>query len=97
MKKNSESVVFHGRMYAYCVGESLIKLQPYSHKERFSAQFQVVKDQDGKILCELFKKIQQIGNVANALVGNAGVTHSFVTFENATTLTIVFQRNFFPL
>ena len=55
--------------------------------------FKVRKGPDGKTVCDLFQKFQQIGYMADVLVRIVGPTHSVVTTKNATSPAAVVQRH----
>lgn len=69
-----------------------LNYSPTATRRSFQKRFQVAKGPDGKTIRELFKKFQQTGSVADALVGNVGRTHSVVTPENATRLSAIIER-----
>ena len=64
---------------------------PTSTRRSFQMRFKVRKGPDEKTIRDLFQKFQQNANVADALVGNLGPTHSILTPENATLLAAVVQ------
>lgn len=66
---------------------------PTATRRSFQKWFKIAKNTDEKTIRDLFQKFQQTGNVAFALVGNMGRTHSVVTPENSTTLAEVIERN----